>query len=191
MIFVYARHGQTSTNKLGIFQGQHIQGELSEEGNNQAKNLGEKISKIFQFDEIFCCPINRAKQTLLEILPSQKTKNIKYYDLCKEINRGEFEGKPMKEVNEYIKNTSVQFRDFKTAHSESYKNIYLRCQQFLEEIIQKYINKNYSFDKLPEDKDLVEEQYFEEKFNKGELTATEKLIVMILQKFCWFHIGDI
>jgi broad specificity phosphatase PhoE len=191
MIFVYARHGQTSTNKLGIFQGQHIQGELSEEGKNQAKNLGEKISKIFQFDEIFCSPINRAKQTLLEILPSQKTKNIKYYDLCKEINRGEFEGKPMKEVNEYIKNTSVQFRDFKTADSESYKNIYLRCQQFLEEIIQKYINKNYSFDKLPEDKDLVEEQYFEEKFNKGELTATEKLIVMILQKFCWFHIGDI
>ena len=103
MIFVYSRHGQTSTNKLGIFQGQRIEGELSEEGKNQARNLGEKISKIFQFDEIFCSPINRAKQTLLEILPFQKTKNIKYSDLCKEINRGEFEGKPVKEVNEYIK----------------------------------------------------------------------------------------
>ena len=175
MIFVYARHGQTSTNKLGIFQGQHIQGELSEEGKNQAKNLGEKISKIFQFDEIFCSPINRAKQTLLEILPFQKTKNIKYYDLCKEINRGEFEGKPVKEVNEFIKNSGIQFRDFKTPDSESYKDVYLRCQKFLEEIIQKYVNKNFFFEKLPEDKDLVEEEFFVEKFEKGELTNKEKI----------------
>ena len=175
MIFVYSRHGQTSTNKLGIFQGQRIEGELSEEGKNQARNLGEKISKIFQFDEIFCSPINRAKQTLLEILPFQKTKNIKYSDLCKEINRGEFEGKPVKEVNEYIKKTNIPFREFKTPDSESYKDVYLRCQQFLQEIIQKYVNKNFSFDKLPENKDLVDEKYFEDKFNNGELTTTEKI----------------
>lgn len=80
-----------------MFQGQNNDEVtfLSEEGIKQAKAVGEKLSQI-QFDKIICSDLTRAKQTLEGILKYQKTANIEYTPIAREINRGDFQGKSLK-----------------------------------------------------------------------------------------------
>lgn len=59
LIHLYlVRHGQTEENLQRILQG-HLPGHLTEEGRNQMKLLGEKLSST-HFDNLLCSDLQRA-----------------------------------------------------------------------------------------------------------------------------------
>ena len=57
-----ARHGQTEENLAHIFQG-HLPGTLTEEGKNQARELGEKLSTV-PLDAIISSDLKRTTDTV-------------------------------------------------------------------------------------------------------------------------------
>ena len=91
------RHGETDWNVEGRFQGIKVS-KLTEKGVLQAKQLGNKLKNI-KFDNIYCSPSLRTKQTAFNIWPHQK-KRIQYSDELLEINLGSMEGKLYSEVKE-------------------------------------------------------------------------------------------
>ena len=91
------RHGETDWNVEGRFQGLEIS-KLTERGILQAQKLGNDI-KDLKFENIYCSPSLRTKQTAFNIWPHQK-KRIQYSDELLEINLGSMEGKLYSEVKE-------------------------------------------------------------------------------------------
>ena len=89
------RHGETDWNVEGRFQGLEIS-KLTERGILQAQKLGNDI-KDLKFENIYCSPSLRTKQTAFHIWPHQK-KRIQYSDELLEINLGSMEGKLYSEV---------------------------------------------------------------------------------------------
>ena len=63
MITLYlARHGQTKENTMRIFQG-HLPGELTDEGIEQAKELGKELENI-HIDCIISSDLKRVTDTV-------------------------------------------------------------------------------------------------------------------------------
>jgi broad specificity phosphatase PhoE len=61
MDIIVVRHGQTEANKSGVIG---TDSNLTEEGKQQAKELGDKLSRE-QIDVIYCSPLKRTSQTAL------------------------------------------------------------------------------------------------------------------------------
>ena len=91
------RHGETDWNVEGRFQSLEIS-KLTKKGILQAQKLGHKIKDI-KFDNIYCSPSLRTKQTAFHIWPKQKNR-IQYSDDLLEINLGSMEGKLYSDVKE-------------------------------------------------------------------------------------------
>ena len=91
------RHGETDWNVEGRFQGLEIS-KLTEKGILQAQKLGNDIKNL-KFENIYCSPSLRTKQTAFHIWPNQK-KRIQFSDELLEINLGSMEGKLYSEVKE-------------------------------------------------------------------------------------------
>jgi probable phosphoglycerate mutase len=76
-IVYFVRHGQSVDNGLPVFQS--INSPLSENGNNQAISIANRLSAL-QFESLISSPIQRAKETAAYI--SKKTgKKIEYSGL--------------------------------------------------------------------------------------------------------------
>ncbi|MBA5851610.1 histidine phosphatase family protein [Clostridium sp. cel8] len=98
------RHGQTSWNKLGKYQGSSDI-ELSEEGIIQAKYLKKHLKG--KFDCIYTSPLKRAIKTA-EIIASNSKKTPIIVNDLREINFGKWEGLTLKQIyseykDEYLK----------------------------------------------------------------------------------------
>ena len=65
----FVRHGQTFDNLNNIIQGN---GDLTPLGIEQAKETAVKLKDV-KFDICFCSPLKRTKQTLKEILKSDRS----------------------------------------------------------------------------------------------------------------------
>lgn len=129
----FVRHGQTEWNKIGKMQG-HKDIELNNEGKEQAKVVKEKLQNI-KFDAVFSSPLKRAKETA-KIICNQE---IIIDDRLIERYNGELEGK--------FKNEIKVFPDFNDPNDtrfgiEPLNNFKGRVYSFLDEVMQKYKNKN-------------------------------------------------
>jgi phosphoserine phosphatase len=64
---ILLRHGQSTYNVLGLYQGSSDRSTLTELGRQQAKRTGEFLKNI-KFDAIYSSPLKRAQETAIEVL---------------------------------------------------------------------------------------------------------------------------
>lgn len=126
MITLYlARHGQTKENTMRIFQG-HLPGELTDEGIEQAKELGKELENI-HIDCIISSDLKRVTDTVgyamaKRNLPWEKNK------LLREIDWGIWTGLKIESVN--VKNPPKD--------AETKEMLYERAKSFMD-----YLKSNY------------------------------------------------
>lgn len=106
------RHGRTSWNVEGRVQG-HSDIPLNEEGEEQARKLGEELRHI-DFDEAFSSDLLRAKRTA-ELILLEKKLAVKTTQALREQTYGKFEGRIAKELDVELKRL---FDDFKKLSKE-------------------------------------------------------------------------
>lgn len=136
MIFI-TRHGQTNWNVQKKVMGRCDE-PLNEVGLNQAKETRNNLLDT-NIDLIICSPLKRAKQTA-EIINEGRNIPIIYDDRIIERDFGEFEGKETKDFDfhgywNYYKNEKYEF-------AENIQVFFNRVYNFLEDITEKYDNKN-------------------------------------------------
>lgn len=137
------RHGETTANKLGAFQG-WTDNPLNEAGEFLAIETGKGLLKEgVKFDVCFCSPLIRARQTAKLVLEySENDCPVIYDERIKEVNNGDYEGVR-------IINPEPQYKDFidgwmndsfsvgRFPNGESAEDVCLRTQAFLRELVQK------------------------------------------------------
>ena len=175
------RHGQTKANIEQYMQGQ-TPGELTSEGFEQAKKFGIYY-KDMVFDEIYCSDILRAKRTLEIILDENNNKEqnsniITYTDKLREINCKSLEYKSCELDNKLRNNPPERYRFNLTGElDETFIDVFYRISQFLDELIQKNISKDYNSGitkenvyKLNEKAKVISSNNFLELWEKGKLS---------------------
>ncbi len=133
MLYI-VRHGQTNWNKLKKHQGQ-ADIPLNETGIYEAGIVKEKLKNI-KFDVVYSSPLSRALKTA-SIITNEK---ITIDDRIIERGNGDLEGM---HVDEIIK--IINYRDEKCIEKyniEPTKNLLNRVFNFLDEIKEKYADKN-------------------------------------------------
>ena len=136
MIYV-TRHGQTNWNLEKKVMGRCDE-PLNETGINQAKETRDKLNDI-DFDLIICSPLKRAKETA-QIINENRNIDIIYDDRIIERDFGEFEGLETKNFDfdgywDYYKN--IEFE-----RAENIQMFFDRVYLFLDDIVEKYKDKN-------------------------------------------------
>lgn len=129
------RHGKTESNNKKIFNG-HYDEDLNDIGVKQIKELLENINKN-EIDLIISSPLLRTKHTA-EIISNNKIPII-IDDRLIERNMGELTQKSKDIVDEKLWN---YYSELKFKNLESMTSICLRINQLLEEIREKYSDKN-------------------------------------------------
>lgn len=132
------RHGETTWNKLGKFQGvKDI--ELSEKGIEQAKFLSKRFET--NFDVICTSPLKRARKTA-EIIAANKNISPIVVQNLREIDFGNWEGLTIKELlSKYSKDYENWKADENTGalsgSDKSLKCASLRAKDAIMEIVKK------------------------------------------------------
>ena len=120
------RHGQTDYNIEGKFQGQ-VDIKMNENGEKQTDKIAVELNKI-QFDAVFCSPLSRTIDTAKKI----NNIDIKIDKRIIERSFGSLEGK--KGIQDYEDNLEKY-------NIESIEELKQRVNNFLDEILEKYKNK--------------------------------------------------
>jgi broad specificity phosphatase PhoE len=175
------RHGQTKANIEKYMQGQ-TPGELTDKGCEQAKQFGQYY-KNMKFDEIYCSDILRARKTLEIILnenihKEHNTKIITYSEKIREINVKSLEYKPCSLDHNLRNNPPQRYRFNLTAENdETFIYVFYRISQFLDDLIQKNISKDFisgitkeNVYKLNEEAKPISSNNYYSLWNDGKLT---------------------
>lgn len=137
------RHGQTDWNVLGKVQGV-TDIELNEVGLQQAQNAKQNFNQ-YDIDLIFCSPLKRTRKTA-EIINEDKKIPIIYEEKIVERYFGELEGSKPLEDEIFQKYDFWDYEaDIKICQVESVKETCQRVWGFLEEVKEKYADKNVLF----------------------------------------------
>lgn len=136
MIYI-TRHGQTDWNVLKKVMGRCDE-PLNEKGLSQAEETRESLLST-DIDLIICSPLMRAKQTA-NVINRERNIPIEYDKRIIERDFGEFEGMEQKDFDfhgywDYYKN--LQFEK-----AENIRVFFERVYGFLDDIIEKYSDKN-------------------------------------------------
>jgi len=130
----YFVHGTTTDNEAGISSGWKDV-ELSELGEKQSVELKSKIDAD-KFDLIFCSDLKRAVDSTK--LTFGDDSRIKIDPRLRECNYGDYNGKPSKIVEPMQeKNIDTPF-----PNGESYEDVKLRVQNFLDDLKENYDGKH-------------------------------------------------
>lgn len=109
---------------------------LIEEGREQAKKAGETL-KNKQIDLVFCSDILRCKETA-ELAGFKPI----YDERLRDLNWGIFGGKTKEEYWNFYNNDRMKAFETPTPNGESWNQCKERAKDFLNEIENKYQNKN-------------------------------------------------
>ena len=170
------RHGETTENITGMMQG-NMDTVLDKTGEEQALSVRDKVLAS-NIDLVICSPKKRTIKTAELAAP-----NIPLItdDRLKSRDHGEFEGMSRDEINinDYwnIKKNNEYIK------AESVGNLFNRVEALLNEIKEKYSDKNvlivthsgicrvlyYYFNGIPEDGDLMEYKSHNCSFEQYEL----------------------
>lgn len=133
----FVRHGETDWNLSKIIQGkQDIC--LNDKGREQARIIKKELDDE-PIDLIIASPLKRAKETA-EIINETRNLPIIYDERLEERCFGEYEGKKLEVVD-----TTDFWNYYKDATYEGAENIqefFDRVYSFLDEILEKYEDKN-------------------------------------------------
>ncbi|MBQ6455130.1 MAG: histidine phosphatase family protein [Eggerthellaceae bacterium] len=137
------RHGETSANVAGVFQGR-LDTELLESGLALASSVGQALSDV-RFDAAFASPLTRSQITARALLDASGNEDvpIEIDERLFEISVGQCEGKHFRpgecEVDEkYLHgyfDDPLHFDGF--PEGESTREVCARTQDFLRELAQK------------------------------------------------------
>lgn len=145
MKILITRHGQTDWNVLGKIQGQ-TDIELNDNGRQQAKETGELI-KNENIDIIITSPLKRAKETA-KIINENFNVTIIEDNRLMERNFGKSEGltkddrRKLKEINPEVNDVWNYNKNIDFNGMETMQDFCNRIYKFLDEIINKYRDKN-------------------------------------------------
>lgn len=141
MRLIITRHGQTEWNIAKRTQGT-TNTALNRKGKEQAKLLGDRL-RGYKLDVIYTSPLDRAKTTAEIIQQRCGTKPPLYvdHDLI-EVQFGVWEGLTFEEIGQkYPEHLTIwRTRPDQCAvpNAESIGSIAMRCDRFIETILQKY-----------------------------------------------------
>lgn len=98
---ILLRHGESTYNALGLYQGSSDQSLLTETGIAQAQQVGEYLKNI-PINKIYISPLQRAQKTATEILKAfaPQTNSLEIASLLKEVNLPLWEGLSFEYVKE-------------------------------------------------------------------------------------------
>lgn len=135
------RHGESDGNALQLCQGAS-QGFLTELGKQQAHALGVQLFASFEseeFDETWCSDLYRVQETCAIAHEAggnlKDYSNVIYSSLLREKCSGAFEGRPRSEYYA-AHSASGMGRDFRPEHGESWNDVQIRIETFIEMILQ-------------------------------------------------------
>ncbi|MBS5787423.1 MAG: histidine phosphatase family protein [Clostridioides difficile] len=141
--FYIVRHGQTNWNIQGKTQG-HGNSDLTESGESQAKQLAESLVDR-NIDYIYSSDLGRAVQTA-ELIGDKLGLNVEMTEGLREMGFGVWEGLLIKEIQKDYADTYKTWRDephmVNIPGGETLHIIKRRVDKFIEEINEKYDNKN-------------------------------------------------
>lgn len=129
----YFVHGTTTDNEKGLATG-WLDGELSELGKEQSKELGQLVAAK-DFDAVFCSDLKRAVDSA-QLAFGAKHKIISDKRL-REIDYGDFTQKP-----DDFETNLVFYVDKSFPNGESYSDVEKRIKDFLEFLKTNYNNKH-------------------------------------------------
>lgn len=129
-----ARHGQTKENVNDVLQGE--EGDLTEEGLEQARKLAERL--VYEgIDGIISSDSSRCRVTTEEIL-KRISVPVEYTPLIREKEYGDWVGKSRKEVN--WEALEGDFETRKPPNGENLLEVRERGRKFFSECLKKYGN---------------------------------------------------
>ncbi len=141
--FYIVRHGQTNWNIQGKTQG-HGNSDLTESGESQAKQLAESLVDR-NIDYIYSSDLGRAVQTA-ELIGNKLGLKVEMTEGLREMGFGVWEGLLIKEIQKDYADTYKTWRDephmVNIPGGETLHIIKRRVDKFIEEINEKYDNKN-------------------------------------------------
>jgi alpha-ribazole phosphatase len=134
------RHGQTTNNLNRIFQGQRIDGELTELGVAQMNKVGEFLSRQ-NLQYVFCSPMKRAVKSC-EIIMTKLSKPLNpiIIDSLVEMDFGILDGKNIEKCRELLPEAEPRlleshYRYFAAyPQGESSKDVFVRVESFAQAI---------------------------------------------------------
>jgi probable phosphoglycerate mutase len=149
---ILVRHGQSTYNSLGLYQGSSDASILTAAGYADARKTGEFLAGI-KFDAVYFSSLQRAQETALEILDviASGSNNISInitYQL-RETDMPEWEGLAFKYVKENFPNKYRIWKqrphEFFMEKSQRYfypaLDLYQRVQDFWKEVLARHIGK--------------------------------------------------
>lgn len=140
--YILMRHGQAESNIQGVVNSLPENKDkiaLTEEGRKEAEKTAKKI-KEKKIDLIFSSDFKRTKQTA-EILSEEIGVDVNFNKKIREINVGEFDGKPNSEYHKFFQNDQEKLSK-RPPEGENLRDVAKRVSEFLEDLEEKYEDKN-------------------------------------------------
>jgi len=135
---ILTRHGQTDANVNHRLQGQS-DGQLNTIGRQEVGRLGEAL-KNTHLDVIISSDMVRAQDTAAAIARYHKLPVIST-SLVREMNCGEWDGRPAKEFIEIVKNLTIPLSQLRPSGGETLTEVQARARSFIKDVTEKYPGK--------------------------------------------------
>lgn len=153
---ILVRHGESTYNALGLYQGSSNESVLTETGLCMARQTGAFLSGL-SFDAVYVSSLQRAQQTASELLaamtPLVNSKSIHVTDALRETDLPAWHGLPFQYVKEHFAadyqcwkqrphefRMEIPFDEEETAKQYCYPalDLYERIQQFWQEVLPRH-----------------------------------------------------
>lgn len=130
MSIILLRHGRTQANARGLLQGR-IDPDLDDLGRAQAQAAGEWIGPV---DRIIASSLARAQQTAAALAGVDPTVGVEIDDRFVEIDYGEWEGRPVADVDAETWRAWRADLDFRPPGGETLSELGARVRAGLDEL---------------------------------------------------------
>ena len=127
----FMRHAKTEMNKVGVWSGR-TDCSITEEGRELARKTFCYTGK--HFDQFYCSPLKRTKQTLDVVVPGQ---HCVVDERIIERNFGDWEGKPYYVIDEETTELYIQGK-IQPPRGETYLEVKQRVISFVNDMFKKY-----------------------------------------------------
>jgi 2,3-bisphosphoglycerate-dependent phosphoglycerate mutase len=127
------RHAETSENSAGIIQG-HLPGHLTEAGQQQAKELGQRLREHGPFDQIVSSDLQRARETAELMSKEMPPCPIVYDERLRERCYGQLDGQPLFRLKRMLVESKTDLRGLDIPGGEDYGSFERRVVECFEEL---------------------------------------------------------
>jgi len=136
MKLTVVRHGQTLENAQDVVMGQHG-GTLSEEGIKQVEESAVKL-RDYKFDQAWSSDLKRCMDTARLILKYHSGLALNITPALREVNYGEFQGRPAVEIRDYFDKEGGFNQQLKVPGGESHAEMGDRVIKFVNGLLSDF-----------------------------------------------------